>query len=107
MVAPATLSNVLSALREGDYSLRARGADARDDSLGLVYLEADALAEMLRGQRLGALEAGALLRSVLEQIDTAIFALISDGRLRLVNSGRRTPGWTGRRTISWANRPGA
>src|SRR5512134_2567287 len=53
-----TLSNVLAALREGDYSLRARGADA-EDSLGLVYLEANALADTLRGQRLGALEATA------------------------------------------------
>ncbi len=79
-----TLSNVLSALREGDYSLRARGADA-DDALGLVYLEANALAETLRGQRLGALEASALLRTVLAEIDAAIFAFDVDGTLRLVN----------------------
>lgn len=93
-----TLSNVLSALREGDYSLRARGADARDDSLGLVYLEANALAEMLRGQRLGALEAGALLRTVLEQIDAAIFTFDSDERLRLVNrGGERLLGQAGER----------
>jgi two-component system, NtrC family, nitrogen regulation sensor histidine kinase NtrY len=95
-----TLSNVLSALREGDYSLRARGADARDDSLGLVYLEANALAEMLRGQRLGALEAGALLRTVLEQIDAAIFTFDSDGRLRLVNrGGERLLGQVGERLL--------
>jgi PAS domain S-box-containing protein len=79
-----TLSNVLAALREGDYSLRARGADA-DDSLGLVYLEANALAETLRGQRLGALEATALLRTVMAEIDAAIFAFDGDGALRLVN----------------------
>jgi PAS domain S-box-containing protein len=82
-----TLSNVLAALREGDYSLRARGADPRDDSLGLVYLEANALAETLRGQRLGALEAAVLLRTVLTEIDAAIFAFDSDGTLRLVNRG--------------------
>ncbi len=79
-----TLSNVLAALREGDYSLRARGADA-DDALGLVYLEANALAETLRGQRLGALEASALLRTVIAEIDAAIFAFDGDGTLRLVN----------------------
>lgn len=81
-----TLSNVLGALREGDYSLRARGADA-EDSLGLVYLEANALADTLRGQRLGALEATALLRAVMAEIDAAVFAFDSDGTLRLVNRG--------------------
>jgi PAS domain S-box-containing protein len=81
-----TLSNVLAALREGDYSLRARWADP-DDPLGLVYLEANALAETLRGQRLGALEATAMVRTVLAEIDAAVFAFDSDGTLRLVNRG--------------------
>jgi PAS domain S-box-containing protein len=81
-----TLSNVLAALREGDYSLRARRADAGDD-LGLVYLEANALAETLRGQRLGALEAVGLLRTVMAELDAAIFAFDADGTLRLVNRG--------------------
>jgi PAS domain S-box-containing protein len=88
-----TLSNVLAALREGDYSLRARRADPRDDSLGLVYLEANALAETLRGQRLGALEATGLLRTVMAEIDAAVFAFDSDGTLRLVNrAGARLVG---------------
>jgi PAS domain S-box-containing protein len=88
-----TLSNVLAALREGDYSLRARRADPRDDSLGLVYLEANALAETLRGQRLGALEATGLLRTVMAEIDAAVFAFDSDGTLRLVNrAGERLVG---------------
>lgn len=81
-----TLSNVLAALREGDYSLRARGATA-EDSLGLVYLEANALADTLRGQRLGALEATALLRAVMAEIDAAVFAFDNEGTLRLVNRG--------------------
>ncbi|HXI20973.1 MAG TPA: PAS domain S-box protein, partial [Gemmatimonadales bacterium] len=79
-----TLSNVLAALREGDYSLRARRADP-EDSLGLVYLEANALADTLRGQRLGAVEASALLWTVMAEIDAAIFAFDGDGSLRLVN----------------------
>lgn len=82
-----TLSNMLAALREGDYSLRARGATLSDDSLGLVYLEANALADTLRGQRLGAMEASALLRTVMAEIDAAVFAFDSDGTLRLVNRG--------------------
>lgn len=81
-----TLSNVLGALREGDYSLRARGAGA-EDSLGLVYLEANALADTLRGQRLGAMEATGLLRTVMAEIDAAVFAFDEDGTLRLVNRG--------------------
>src|SRR6188474_1270777 len=48
-----TLSNLLAALREGDYSIRARGA-GREDALGEVMLEANALGETLREQRRGA-----------------------------------------------------
>src|SRR5262245_61808599 len=51
-----TLSNMLAALREGDYSIRARGAD-RDDALGLAFLESNLLGETLRRQRHGAMEA--------------------------------------------------
>jgi nitrogen fixation/metabolism regulation signal transduction histidine kinase len=79
-----TLSNMLAALREGDYSIRARGAE-RDDALGLAYLEANLLGETLRTQRLGALEATALLRTVMSDIDVAVFAFDDDERLRLVN----------------------
>lgn len=79
-----TVSNLLAALREGDYSIRARGAKPHD-ALGLVALEVNALAETLREQRLGALEATTLLRTVIAEIDVAIFAFDSDERLRLVN----------------------
>jgi two-component system, NtrC family, nitrogen regulation sensor histidine kinase NtrY len=79
-----TLSNMLAALREGDYSIRARGAE-RDDALGLALLEANLLGETLRSQRLGAMEATALLRTVMAEIDVAIFAFDDVGRLRLVN----------------------
>ena len=82
-----TLSNVLAALREGDYSLRARGASSGDDSLGLVYLEANQLADTLRGQRLGVLEATGLVRAVLAEIDAAVYAFDDQGVLRLVNRG--------------------
>src|SRR5688572_21874443 len=47
-----TLANLLAALREGDFSLRARAA-RRDDALGQVQIEANALADVLREQRLG------------------------------------------------------
>ena len=79
-----TLSNLLSALREEDYSIRARGA-RRDDALGEVLIEVNALSEMLREQRLGALEATALLRTVMSEIDVAIFTFDGEQNLRLVN----------------------
>jgi PAS domain S-box-containing protein len=79
-----TLSNMLAALREGDYSIRARGAE-RDDALGLALLESNLLGETLRAQRLGAMEASALLRTVMAEIDVAIFAFDDGGQLRLVN----------------------
>ncbi|HVF58068.1 MAG TPA: ATP-binding protein [Pyrinomonadaceae bacterium] len=79
-----TLSNLLAALREGDFSIRARGA-SRDDALGDVLLEVNALGEILQTQRLGALEATALLRTVMIEIDVAIFAFDTEERLVLVN----------------------
>src|SRR6202166_513504 len=57
-----TLSNLLSAMREQDFSFRARDARS-DDALGEVMLEVNALSETLRSQRLGALEATGLLRA--------------------------------------------
>src|SRR5215216_1340742 len=79
-----TLSNMLAALREGDYSIRARGAE-RDDALGLAFLESNLLGETLRTQRLGAMEATALLQTVMAEIDVAVFAFDDADRVRLVN----------------------
>src|SRR5437867_2876802 len=79
-----TLANLLAALRESDFSIRARGARP-DDSLGEVTMEVNELAETLREQRLGALEATNLLRKMMAEIDVAVFAFDSEERLRLVN----------------------
>ena len=68
-----TVSNLLAAMREGDFSIRARGARP-DDALGEVLIEVNALTETLRQQRLGALEATALLRKVMAEIEVAVFA---------------------------------
>jgi nitrogen fixation/metabolism regulation signal transduction histidine kinase len=81
-----TIANLLAALREGDYSIRARGASA-DDNLGLALLEVNLLSETLRAQRLRALDATTLLRRVMEEIDVAVFAFDGDRRLRLANRG--------------------
>src|SRR5271154_7347306 len=90
-----TLSNLLSAMREQDFSFRARDARS-DDALGEVMIEVNALSETLRSQRLGALEATGLLRSVMEEIDVAIFTFDNLRQLRLVNRA-------GERLLSRAN----
>jgi nitrogen fixation/metabolism regulation signal transduction histidine kinase len=79
-----TVSNLLAALREGDYSFRARGGNGTD-ALSEVVREINALGQTMREQRIGALEATALLRTVMGEIDVAVFAFDPDGRLRLVN----------------------
>jgi two-component system nitrogen regulation sensor histidine kinase NtrY len=80
-----TLANVVAALREEDYSFRARGA-ATDDALGELSIEVNALADLLADQRIRAIEATALLRRVVEEIDIPLFAFDPDQVLRLVNS---------------------
>lgn len=79
-----TMTNLLAALREGDYSIRARGARV-DDALGGALLEINVLGETLRFQRLGAFEATALLRTIMAEIDVAVFTFDPERRLRLVN----------------------
>lgn len=79
-----TISNVLASLREGDFSLRARGT-GYSDALSEAVREVNALGETLKEQRLGAVEATALLQNVMQSIDVAIFAFNSKQILRLVN----------------------
>jgi len=87
-----TLSNLLAAMREEDFSLRGRGAST-EDAMGEVMIEINALSETLRSQRLGAMEATGLLRTVIEEIDLAIFTFDNDAKLQLVNrAGERLLG---------------
>jgi len=79
-----TLANVVAALREDDYSFRARGSE-RDDSLGELSREINALADLLQSQRLGELEASALLRRVIASIDAPVLAFDQARKLRLLN----------------------
>ncbi|HZS60047.1 MAG TPA: ATP-binding protein [Gemmatimonadaceae bacterium] len=79
-----SLSNMVAALREGDYSMRASSASP-EDALGLALLETSLLSAQLRSWRLGELEAAALLRTVMAEIDLGVFAFDEESRLRLVN----------------------
>jgi two-component system nitrogen regulation sensor histidine kinase NtrY len=79
-----TLANVVAALREEDYSFRARGA-RRGDSLGDLALEINALASDLQSERLSSLESAALVRRVVEAIDAPVLAFDEQNKLRLLN----------------------
>ncbi len=79
-----TLSNLLSALREGDFSIRGREAPL-DEPLELAMVELNSLGETLRQQRLGAVEATVLLSKVMGEIDVAVFAFDANNRVQLAN----------------------
>jgi len=94
-----TLGNLTGALREGDFSFRAR-TDGSQDPLNLAFVELNALAAVLREERLEALEATALLRKVLAEIDVAVLAFDAERKLRLVNrAGERLLGMPSERLI--------
>jgi len=79
-----TLTNVIAAMRDGDFSIRPHSTSTRDP-LGALAAEINALGDSLREQRLGALEASALLRTAIEEMDAAIFTFDERHRLRLGN----------------------
>jgi two-component system nitrogen regulation sensor histidine kinase NtrY len=80
-----TLANVVGALRDEDYSFRARLA-VPNDALGELSIEVNAFADLLAKHRTGVVEATALLQRVVEEVDIPIFAFDPENRLRLVNS---------------------
>lgn len=79
-----TLANVISSLREEDYSFRARNASP-EDALGELSLEVNALADMLSGEKLRSVEATALLQRVVDEIEAPLFTFDPASTLRLVN----------------------
>jgi two-component system, NtrC family, nitrogen regulation sensor histidine kinase NtrY len=79
-----TLANMQAAVREGDFSIRARSSGT-NDSLSDLMFEVNELSSKLQDQRVGAFEAGALMRKVLSEIDVAVFAFDAGRRLRLLN----------------------
>jgi two-component system, NtrC family, nitrogen regulation sensor histidine kinase NtrY len=95
----STVSNLLGALREGDFSLRAKRA-RRGDAIGELFLEVNDLTASLRHQRLRSEETVALLGKVLANIDMAIFAFDQGQRLRMINlAGERLLAGTSEKLI--------
>jgi two-component system, NtrC family, nitrogen regulation sensor histidine kinase NtrY len=79
-----TLSNMVASIREDDYSFRVRGT-SRDDSLADLTQELNSLADRMQQQKTSALEATALLKKVLMEIDVAVFTFDEQQKLRIVN----------------------
>src|SRR5215472_2229154 len=79
-----TLSNMVAAIREEDFSFRIRGG-GREDSLADLIFEINSLAMRLQEQKISALEATALLKKVMMEIDVSVFTFDQQQRLRIVN----------------------
>jgi nitrogen fixation/metabolism regulation signal transduction histidine kinase len=80
-----TLSNVVAALREDDFSFRARGA-RRGDSMGDLALEINALAGTLQHQRVSARDALTLAELVMSSMQSPVLAFDAATRLHLLNA---------------------
>ena len=78
------LYNVISAVKDEDFSFRATQVSA-GDALGDLALEINSLSRALGEERLGAVEATNLMRKVMAEAGTVIFAFSPDSRLRIVN----------------------
>jgi nitrogen fixation/metabolism regulation signal transduction histidine kinase len=79
-----TLANVVGALREQDYSFRARGA-WRGDAFGDLACEINALAGEMQSQRLAVLDSAALAAEVMGSIDAPVLVFDRDAILRFLN----------------------
>ena len=79
-----TVAGLIGAIREEDYSMRGRFTRG-EDVLSEVMAEINSLTAILEDRKLEAIEAAALLRSVLSSIDAAIFTFDDRNALRLVN----------------------
>jgi nitrogen fixation/metabolism regulation signal transduction histidine kinase len=79
-----TAANLVTALREGNYSLRVR-CTGQGAAAELLFAELNALAAELRKDRLDETEASELLAKVMSEIDTAVLAVDAEGRVVLEN----------------------
>ena len=79
-----TASNMLSALREGDFSLKASYVND-EDPLGQLMLEINLLTNVLSEHRMDAMEAHALMDKVIAEIDAAVMTFDPERRLTLAN----------------------
>jgi two-component system, NtrC family, nitrogen regulation sensor histidine kinase NtrY len=79
-----TFAAVLASYRDGDFAVRARRGSYDSLSDGMLS-ELNALGDALRTQRLGAMEAWALLQRVMAEIDAIVLAFDEKRHIRLAN----------------------
>lgn len=79
-----SLSNLLDAMVQGDYSLRARFSDG-DEALNELVDSINSLSLRLNKQRIETTESQLLLTTVINHIDVAILALNENNELVLTN----------------------
>ncbi|MDR7091259.1 sensor histidine kinase [Cellvibrio fibrivorans] len=79
-----SISNLLEALIQGDYTLRAR-TDQNNSALDELVGAINGLAKRLSQQRWESVESQLLLRTIIEHIDVAIIALNQDNQIRFLN----------------------
>lgn len=80
-----TAANMLSAMREGDFSMQPGFID-EEDALGQLMYEINSISSVMRRERLGAIEAIGLLNKVIEEIDVGLFTFSEGDRtLKLIN----------------------
>jgi len=95
------LSNVVQSLKEENFSFRA-SESVPGDALGELALEINELATVLESEKMGALEAGSLLRRVTSEVEAVILAVSPDGRIKLLN--RAAAAFFGKREDQILNR---
>ncbi|MBZ5522359.1 MAG: PAS domain-containing sensor histidine kinase [Acidobacteriia bacterium] len=94
-----TISNMVASIREDDFSFRVRSGGGEDSLSELTY-ELNALADRLQHEKVSALEATALLKKVLMEIDVAVFTFDQQQKLTIVNrAGEQLMGRIGPRIL--------
>jgi len=83
-----SLSNLLDAMVQGDYSLRARTSEG-DKALNELVGAINSLALRLNKQRIESIESQLLLQTVIKHIDVAIIAFNENNELVLCNPAAR------------------
>jgi nitrogen fixation/metabolism regulation signal transduction histidine kinase len=83
-----TASNMLSALREGDFSLKANYMNDQD-ALGQLMMEVNMLTDVLSEHRMDAMEAHALMDKVIQEIDAAVITFDPSCCVKLANEAAR------------------
>lgn len=84
-----SLTNLLDAMVQGDYSLRSRPSEG-DKALNELVGSINSLAERLNKQRIESIESQLLLKTVINHIDVAIIALNENSEMVLTNPAANT-----------------